>query len=130
MRKYFQRLEGNEYLNLEILKATDRGDFGWFGTSLADMSLVEADFKVVALGSSASIASLGKRAEDINGTLTVPATSVDNMMQLDVNAQVQTRSQISIRYHSPSRKGPARVHETSSLLLQTPRTRMALANTN
>lgn len=50
------------------------------------MSPVKADSKVVALISSASITGLGKRAEDINGTLTVPATSMDNTMQLDVNA--------------------------------------------
>ncbi|KAH6673752.1 hypothetical protein B0J14DRAFT_617574 [Halenospora varia] len=80
------KLERNEYLDPKVLKDTKHGDSGWFGTSIVDMSLMKADSKVVALISSASITGLGKRAEDINGTLTVPATSTDNMMQLDVNA--------------------------------------------
>ncbi|GIZ36555.1 hypothetical protein CKM354_000002600 [Cercospora kikuchii] len=85
MREYFKKLEHAQYP-----VGPGHGKDGWFHTSLTELTLVAADFKVLSIVLSAASA-LGK--SDLISTVLNTVTGLANVLLTDLNADTPDRDQ-------------------------------------
>jgi choline dehydrogenase len=84
MRKYFERLERCRYLPSDV---TGHGYFGWFETSVTDLTLVVEDPKLLSV-ILATATSLGK---GVIGKLLATVTGLGDLLLRDLNNAQPTR---------------------------------------
>lgn len=105
MRKYFQKLEANEYLS--PAHADGHGFNGWFGTNVIDPALIVKDSKISALANAMSVA-INKKQKV--GPIPTTEDALAKIMIADVNAPGQSNKeglyQLPLAISGGTRSGP------------------------
>jgi choline dehydrogenase len=96
MRRYWERLERNEYLNSTGRDAAGHGFNGWLGTSEMDFSLIDNDPQLLAMITAAKTVVDGKTAANITN-----ASGLAAAFPLDMNTAYPNRDSTQSLYRMP-----------------------------